>query len=153
MGEAFAAECRKLLKQGRKPLIFADTQHEADHLLAVLGAKGLAARRWADVASQSVARAGSGAAKGGGGAAAKKGGDGGVIVAVKSVEGQGINMQHHADAIVCRPTPGDHLEQMKGRVDRPGQRSKELVLVVLQLVSHGLRPVLRTAPHLPSWTI
>ena len=33
-------------------------------------------------------------------------------------------MQRDADAIVCRPTPGDHLEQMKGRVDRPGQSAK-----------------------------
>jgi len=54
-----------------------------------------------------------------------------VIVAVKSVEGQGLNMQRHADAIVCRPTPGDHLEQMKGRIDRPGQTTKKLKLVVL----------------------
>ena len=41
------------------------------------------------------------------------------------------NMQHDADTIVCRPTPGDHLEQMKGRVDRPGQSAKRLVLVVV----------------------
>lgn len=64
-------------------------------------------------------------------AKAKPTAKGEVIVALKSVEGQGINMQAHADAIVCRPTPGDHLEQMKGRVDRPGQTSKELILVVL----------------------
>jgi 3-methyladenine DNA glycosylase/8-oxoguanine DNA glycosylase len=40
-------------------------------------------------------------------------------------------MQGHADAIICRPTPGDHLEQMKGRIDRPGQIEKKLILVVL----------------------
>ena len=40
-------------------------------------------------------------------------------------------MQHDADCIICRPTPGDHLEQMKGRVDRPGQRAKQLLLVVV----------------------
>ena len=69
-----------------------------------------------------------GASKGGAAKGGKGGGDqakAGVIVAVKSVEGQGINMQHDADTIVCRPTPGDHLEQMKGRVDRPGQQATE----------------------------
>ena len=46
-------------------------------------------------------------------------------------------MQYDADAIICRPTPGDHLEQMKGRVDRPGQAAKELILVVL-MAEHTL---------------
>ena len=46
-------------------------------------------------------------------------------------------MQHDADTIVCRPTPGDHLEQMKGRVDRPGQQATELWLLVL-MAEHTL---------------
>ena len=53
------------------------------------------------------------------------------ILATIGSEAQGINMQHDADAIVCRPTPGDVLEQMKGRVDRPGQTQTELTLVVV----------------------
>ena len=147
MGEAFARECSKLIKQGRRPLVFADTAKEAEHLLGVLSGHGLCARMWADVASESLAtsgRAGAGSngdggkavggkAAGGKGKAREAGsrGSGGVIVALKSTEGHGINMQHHADAIICRPTPGDHLEQMKGRVDRPGQTARQLVLVVL----------------------
>ena len=139
MGDAFAREARRLLGEGRRPLLFADTQHEAEHLLSVLRASGVKARTWSEVASQNVnGRGGASAAgkagKGGGGGA---GGADGVIVAVKSVEGQGINMQHAADTIVCRPTPGDHLEQMKGRVDRPGQSAKELTLVVL-MAEHTL---------------
>jgi len=130
MGEAFAKECAKLLRQKRRPLVFADTAPEAAHLLKVLQAHGIAARMWSDVAAETIATSGRAALKEGDASKKKKGG-GGVIVAVKSVEGQGINMQGHADAIVCRPTPGDHLEQMKGRVDRPGQASKQLVLVVL----------------------
>lgn len=35
------------------------------------------------------------------------------------------------DSISFLQTPGDHLEQMKGRVDRPGQTTKDLLLVVL----------------------
>ena len=119
MAQAFVKEAKRLLKEKRRPLIFADTQHEADHLLGVLRASNVKAYTWSELASRNVSGKDA------------KGGGGGVIVAVKSVEGQGINMQGHADAIVCRPTPGDHLEQMKGRIDRPGQTTKELKLVVL----------------------
>ena len=42
-----------------------------------------------------------------------------------------LALQADADAIVCRPTPGDQLEQMKGRIDRPGQRARTLQLIVL----------------------
>ena len=38
----------------------------------------------------------------------------GPIVVSRFTHAQGINMQGEADAIVCRPTPGDLLEQMKG---------------------------------------
>ena len=101
----------------RRPLLFANTALEAEHLLAVLRARGIRARTWAEVAAENLARGGSSGGGGsgggsGGGGGAKGGGCGGVIVAVKSVEGQGINMQHEADTIVCRPTPGDHLEQV-----------------------------------------
>ena len=142
MAEAFARECGKLLKQKRRPLCFADTAHEAEHLIAVLNQKGVRARTWSDVASENVASSSSAASKGGG--KGKGGGGYDVIVASKSTEGQGINMQGHADAIVCRPTPGDHLEQMKGRVDRPGQTSKELILVVL-MAEHTLEEVATAA--------
>ena len=94
----------------------------------MLRGKGVKARTWAEVASEKIAhggslkiggkakglsgaKGGSGATGGGGGGAAAAAASSGVIVAVKSVEGQGINMQHDADTIVCRPTPGDHLEQ------------------------------------------
>lgn len=87
--------------------------------MSVLNAGGLNARKWSAIARDGVS------------GKTNKESKKDVIVAVKSVEGQGINMQGHADAIVCRPTPGDHLEQMKGRIDRPGQRSKKLVCVVL----------------------
>merc|ERR1719231_1177873 len=97
--------------------------------MSMLRANSLKARTWSEVAAEQVATAGRSR-----GAAANHGG---VLVAVKTVEGSGINMQHHADAIVCRPTPGDLLEQMKGRVDRPGQSAKELKLIVL-MAEHTL---------------
>ena len=54
-----------------------------------------------------------------------------VILATIGSESSGVNMQFDADCIVCRPTPDDVLEQMKGRVDRPGQVQNELKLVVV----------------------
>lgn len=49
MGKAFARECTKLLRQKRRPLVFADTANEADHLLRVLTAEGLKPRSWQEV--------------------------------------------------------------------------------------------------------
>jgi hypothetical protein len=120
MGDAFAKLAEKVLRQHRRPLVFADTSNEAEFLLIALRANGLDAKTWASVASERIA--------GKRGSSAK---NNLVIVANKAVEGQGINMQHHADTIICRPTPGDHLEQMKGRIDRPGQTTKELLLYVV----------------------
>lgn len=122
MAEAFARIARGLLRKKRRPLVFADTSQEADFLLRVLRAEGLDARTWASVASEQISSPSHGKLQSQG----KR-----VIVAVKSTEGQGLNMQKHADSIVCRPTPGDHLEQMKGRIDRPGQAVKDLLVVVL----------------------
>lgn len=120
MSDAFAHVAKSLLRKGRKPLIFADTSQEADFLVRALRACGLDTCTWASVSQEAVGASGKKDS-------AKKR----VIVAVKTVEGQGINMQRHADTIICRPTPGDHLEQMKGRIDRPGQTTKDLLLVVL----------------------
>lgn len=121
MGDAFAKVAKGLLQQGRRPLIFADTSQEQDFLLRTLNKQGMDARTWASIASREISSSSESTGRNG-----KT-----VIVANKMVEGSGINMQKHADAILCRPTPGDHLEQMKGRVDRPGQSKKDLLLVVL----------------------
>jgi len=43
----------------------------------------------------------------------------------------GLNMQHECDCIVTRPQSGDLMEQMKGRIDRPGQKKKRLILKIL----------------------
>ena len=41
-----------------------------------------------------------------------------------------MDAQGEADAIVCRPQAGDVVEQMKGRVDRPGQAQSQLILTL-----------------------
>lgn len=121
MGDAFAQTAKGLLKKGRRPLIFADTSQEAEFLLRTLSRQGLDAQSWSNIASRQISAASKPEKLSG-----KR-----VIVAEKITEGQGINMQGHADALICRPTPGDHLEQMKGRIDRPGQARDDLLLVVM----------------------
>lgn len=118
MGNAFVKLSKSLLRKGRRPLIFADTSDEAKFVIRTLESEGIDACTWARIASDKVAGKASHSRNM-------------VIVANKTVEGQGINMQHYADTIVCRPTPGDHLEQMKGRIDRPGQKEKKLYLYVV----------------------
>ncbi|CAB9501710.1 DNA-3-methyladenine glycosylase [Seminavis robusta] len=124
MGDAIIKVANKLLRKKRRPLVFADTEPEATHLVTVMTKARIPAQMWKDVAAERIANSSRGKND------AKKN-ENGVIVAVKSIEGQGINMQHHADCIICRPTEGDLLEQMKGRVDRPGQTEKQLLLVVI----------------------
>ena len=120
LAEAFVKQAQKMVKAGNRPLVFANTEDEKAHLLSVMRAQGLDALAWSDVQSANLRMGGS------------KGGKAGrVIVANKGTEGHGSNMQRDADAIICRPTAGDALEQMKGRVDRPGQATKQLVLVVI----------------------
>lgn len=71
----------------------------------------------------------------------------GPIVVNRFTHSQGINMQAEGDAIICRPTPGDLLEQMKGRIDRPGQREKKLILVVL-MAQHTIEEAQAANIHL-----
>lgn len=117
---AVAAAAQRLISKGRRPLIFANTEKELVRIFKHLPC----ARRW------SGQQGGEGEERGGGG-----GGGGSALVVTLHAAAQGLNMQHDADCIICRPQPGDRLEQMKGRIDRPGQRRHELELVVLMAAS------------------
>jgi 3-methyladenine DNA glycosylase/8-oxoguanine DNA glycosylase len=121
---AVAAVAQRLISKGRRPLIFANTEKELARIFKHLPC----ARRWPG----QRATAGEGGAEGGGGS---KGGLGSALVVTIHAAAQGLNMQHDADCIICRPQPGDRLEQMKGRIDRPGQALKDLELVVLMAAS------------------
>ena len=105
---AVDAECRRLQAQGRKVLIFANSERE----LAAVVKKCKGARTWRD------------------GKASTKAGTGPLVVTTQR-GAYGLNLQQEADAVICRPQAGDLIEQMKGRVDRPGQVAKELVLCIV----------------------
>eukprot|EP01052_Picozoa_sp_SAG31_P002951 SAG31_NODE_108_length_24741_cov_6.933041_3_plen_2073_part_00 len=99
---AFAAETATLMAQGRRPLLFVNSDAELARVhAAVPNARQL-----------------------------HEDGDGPLIVTVHRGS-HGLNLQDVCDAIVCRPQPGDLIEQMKGRVDRPGQKQGSLSLTVL----------------------
>jgi len=65
----------------------------------------------------------------------KKGSQRPVLVVTVREGSHGLNLQDRADAIITRPQPGDLIEQMKGRIDRPGQVKKNLALTVV--VAHN----------------
>eukprot|EP01059_Diplonema_ambulator_P010453 TRINITY_DN204_c0_g1_i5.p1 TRINITY_DN204_c0_g1~~TRINITY_DN204_c0_g1_i5.p1 ORF type:complete len:894 (+),score=282.64 TRINITY_DN204_c0_g1_i5:2604-5285(+) len=108
MLDAFNAECKKLEKQGRNVLMFANSENE----LSKITKKCTSARTWSN--GKASAPAGSGP-----------------LVVTTQRGAYGLNLQGEADSIICRPQPGDLIEQMKGRVDRPGQKTKELVLNII----------------------
>lgn len=87
----------KLIREGRRPLVYAKTQKEKDKLIQSLPAST-------------------------------------TILTVRE-GGFGLNLQKSCDALVTRPQPGDLLEQMKGRIDRPGQKQTTLVMVMVYAAS------------------
>ena len=108
-------QCGALRTKGRRPLVFANSVKE---LAAIRDLLAPEVRLWHAARGRPVDAAG-------------KPADGPwPLVVTTSAAAQGLNLQAHCDAIVCRPQPGDLLEQMKGRVDRPGQAAKALELVV-----------------------
>ena len=119
LAEAVTKATKSLVDAGRRPVVFAKTMDERNHLRDVLRHHGVVAIEWSKV--NPTTRKGE----------RPSGRSFDAIVATTEGEAQGVNMQHDADAIVCRPIPGDKLEQMKGRVDRPGQTTTELQLHVV----------------------
>jgi len=102
--QAMAEEVERLREAGRRPLVFATSISERDLLLELIPK------------SESLS----------------PDGDKNKTLIVTVHEGShGLNLQDRADAIVTRPQPGDLIEQMKGRIDRPNQKLRNLKLVVV----------------------
>ena len=118
---AVAAAAVRLLAKGRRPLIFANTEKELLRILDVMPN----ARRWQGRPRVDGSGAGAAVPKAHGRHTPS------ALVVTIHAAAQGLNLQHEADCIICRPQPGDRLEQMKGRIDRPGQARKDLDLIVL----------------------
>eukprot|EP00667_Euglena_gracilis_P000117 EG_transcript_117 len=105
--EALQAEVARLSAEGRRCLIFANSDAEAQQLILpnIPGARLHGSKA-------STPRTGP-------------------LVVTVHKGSHGLNLQGEADCIICRPQPGDLVEQMKGRIDRPGQARDDLQLVVL----------------------
>ena len=122
---AFVAEARRLLGLGRRPLLFANSDAEAGRVLAGLAAAGVPAGM-VDGRAPPPPHPGPPPPKRPKQRAARA-----VLVGTVGRHSHGLNLQGVADAIVARPQSGDLIEQMKGRVDRPGQAKNKLLLTVL----------------------
>jgi len=101
---AIASEVETFRKSKRRPLVFAANENEKKLLLKAI--------------PNSETLPGSGDAKN-------------VLIVTVREGSHGLNLQEYADAVVTRPQPGDIMEQMKGRIDRPGQKVKNLLLSVV----------------------
>jgi len=121
--DAVVDRVKKLRRRGRRVLVFANTERELERILTKLPD----AVTLADVRRRQATRA-------------RPDFDlehdvddtQGRPLALTVADGShGLNLQDRADSVVCRPQPGDVLEQMKGRVDRPGQSRQNLELVVV----------------------
>eukprot|EP01063_Lacrimia_lanifica_P021430 TRINITY_DN2875_c1_g1_i1.p1 TRINITY_DN2875_c1_g1~~TRINITY_DN2875_c1_g1_i1.p1 ORF type:complete len:2080 (+),score=730.03 TRINITY_DN2875_c1_g1_i1:59-6298(+) len=103
---AVVARCAALAAEGRRALVFANSERELQRLVAAIPG----ARTWPTAVPPAP---------------------GAPLVVTTQRGAYGLNLQGEADCVVCRPQPGDLLEQMKGRVDRPGQAVKDLRLHVV----------------------
>jgi len=106
--DGYKVVTEKLIRRGRKPLLFANTDTELKRIMACLKN----GRTWGKSGPE------------------PSDSNGPIVVTIHSAS-QGINFQAHADVIISRPQPGDVLEQMKGRIDRPGQPRNDLELYIL----------------------
>lgn len=105
---AFASEAARLMRSGRRPALFANSDEEAARIMAAIpGSHGLC-----DAAPDEAKTSWP-------------------LVLTVHRHSHGLNLQDRCDALVCRPHPGDIIEQMKGRIDRPGQTKNNLILSVL----------------------
>ena len=106
--EATQSEINRLESNDKNVLLYANSESQLDSLTSKLSSS----RVWSH------------------GEPSKPKGKGPLIVTVQR-GAYGLNLQKEANVIICRPQPGDLIEQMKGRIDRPGQETKNLTLVVL----------------------
>ena len=104
--QSVASVVADLVTEGRRPIVFARTRAEAGRFAELIpGARRL---------GKKIATTG----------------EGPLVVTVAEAS-HGLNLQHQGDAIVIRPQPGDVMEQVKGRIDRPGQRHSRLSLTLV----------------------
>ena len=89
-------QAQRMIRKGRRPLIFANTEKEAVRILEALPG----ARRWQGQHKEQEKIKKDQAGVSAGGAAAR---DGAALVVTIKAAAQGLNLQHEADCIICRP--------------------------------------------------
>jgi hypothetical protein len=111
--QAIVKHLNRLHKQGRKVLIFSRSRDEADTIVQLEDKVG----RFPDISKDHV-------------------------VGSYAECGQGVNTLTKYDCILCRPPHPDWNIQMRGRIDRPGQKSnvlyQELILLSDTIEEAGL---------------
>ncbi|ETO28268.1 hypothetical protein RFI_08864, partial [Reticulomyxa filosa] len=126
--EEIAKEARQLVKAKRRPLIFANTKKEKEKIVDCLGMKP---NSFENASCNSFVIIGHSSTQNNNKICSIIDGLKHCRVFTTHEAAYGLNMQHECDCIISRPQSGDLMEQMKGRIDRPGQKRDELILKIL----------------------
>jgi len=149
---------RELRTAGRRPLVFANTEHEAEALVRHISC----ARRFrrdrhpAHCPGCDVCRGFNKFAIGAERCPPVEGSDTGETLLVFTVgsDAAGLNLQSYGDALVLRPVQMDQLVQMMGRLDRPGQSSECLCRAIIYMRrTHEEAEVAHLEKHAAFWSL
>ncbi|CAJ1350919.1 unnamed protein product, partial [Effrenium voratum] len=158
LAEAVWSAVRQLRAQGRRPLVFASTEREAEALARLIAC----ARRFrkshpahckgCDLCRNFNKFAPPGCEK----MPPIEGSESEqeLLIFTVGADSAGLNLQSLGDALVLRPVQMDQLVQMMGRLDRPGQSSDKLCRAILYMKrTHEEAEVAHLQKHAAFWSL
>ncbi|CAE6958465.1 yfjP [Symbiodinium natans] len=158
LAEAIWRTAQQLRAEGRRPLVFASTEREADALVRHLGCARRYRRRHpahcrgCDICRNFNKFAQPGCEKLPPVAGSETGEE--LLIFTVGSDSAGLNLQSLGDALILRPVQMDQLVQMMGRLDRPGQTSERLCRAILYMKrTHEEAEVAHLQKHAAFWSL
>eukprot|EP00439_Symbiodinium_sp_Y106_P035592 s5021_g4.t1 len=158
LAEAVWQTVRQLRQEGRRPLVFASTEREADALVRHLGCARRYRRRHpvhcrgCDICRNFNKFAQPGCEKLPPVEGSEKGEE--LLIFTVGSDAAGLNLQSLGDSLILRPVQMDQLVQMMGRLDRPGQTSEQLCRAILYMKrTHEEAEVAHLQKHAAFWSL
>lgn len=158
LAEAVWQTVQQLREEGRRPLVFASTEREADALCRHLGCARRYRRRHpahcrgCDICRNFNKFAQPGCEKLPPVEGSEKGEE--LLIFTVGSDAAGLNLQSLGDSLILRPVQMDQLVQMMGRLDRPGQTSEQLCRAILYMKrTHEEAEVAHLQKHAAFWSL
>ncbi|CAK9105775.1 Putative helicase L115 [Durusdinium trenchii] len=157
LSQAVWTTVQKLRAEGRRPLVFASTEREAEALVRHIAC----ARRFRRSHPKhckgcDLCRNFNKFVKPGTSMAPIEGSESQeeLLIFTVGADSAGLNLQSLGDALVLRPVQMDQLVQMMGRLDRPGQTSQTLCRAILYMKrTHEEAEVAHLQKHAAFWSL